>query len=73
MSQASATLKSELESLRKQINHHNRLYHQLDDPEIPDQEFDRLFDRLLEIEKQHPELLTPDSPSQCWLRATFRL
>ncbi|MAM71961.1 MAG: DNA ligase (NAD(+)) LigA [Gammaproteobacteria bacterium] len=64
MSQASATLKSELESLRKQINHHNRLYHQLDDPEIPDQEFDRLFDRLLEIEKQHPELVTPDSPSQ---------
>jgi len=64
MSQASAALKAELEALRQQINHHNRRYHQHDAPEIPDQEFDRLFDRLLEIEQQHPDLITPDSPSQ---------
>tara|TARA_R110000824_G_scaffold288508_3_gene476781 strand:- start:108728 stop:110764 length:2037 start_codon:yes stop_codon:yes gene_type:complete len=57
-------LKSELADLRRQIEHHNRLYHQLDAPVIPDQEYDRLFDRLLEIERLHPELLSPDSPSQ---------
>lgn len=64
MSHPSDTLKSELEALREQIRHHNRLYHQQDAPEIPDQEFDRLFDRLLEIETSYPELVTPDSPSQ---------
>lgn len=57
-------LKSELADLRRQIEHHNRLYHQLDTPDIPDQEYDRLFDRLLEIESLHPELVSPDSPSQ---------
>lgn len=57
-------LLDELHELRRRIDHHNRRYHQLDDPEIPDQEYDRLFDRLLEIESQHPQLVTPDSPSQ---------
>ena len=57
-------LKSELLKLREQIEYHNRLYHRQDNPEIPDQEFDCLFDRLLSLEKQHPELVTPDSPSQ---------
>jgi len=57
-------LKSELLKLREQIEYHNRLYHRQDNPEIPDQEFDRLFDRLLSLEKQHPEFVTPDSPSQ---------
>ena len=55
---------SELKALRKNIEHHNQLYYRHDNPEIPDQEYDRLFDRLLEIEKQWPELITPDSPSQ---------
>lgn len=64
MSSPSDALKSELETLREQVRHHNRLYHQQDAPEIPDQEFDRLFDRLLEIESAHPELVTADSPSQ---------
>lgn len=54
----------ELERLRREIEHHNRQYHQLDQPEITDQDFDRLFARLLELEAQHPELVTPDSPSQ---------
>jgi DNA ligase (NAD+) len=54
----------ELERLRKEIEHHNKLYHQLDKPAITDQDFDRLFQRLLELEAQHPELVTPDSPSQ---------
>ena len=56
-------LKAELADLRRQIEHHNRLYHQLDAPVIPDQEYDRLFDRLLEIENQYPELISSDSPS----------
>jgi len=57
-------LVTELEKLRKEIEHHSRLYYRDDAPEIPDQEYDRLFDRLLEIEKQWPKLLAPDSPSQ---------
>jgi DNA ligase (NAD+) len=64
MSTSVDDLKSELAELRQLIERHNRLYHQQDAPEIPDQEFDRLFDRLLEIEKKHPELITADSPSQ---------
>jgi len=57
-------LKAELTRLRQQIEHHDLLYHQLDAPAIPDQDYDRLFRRLLEIEAAHPELVTPDSPSQ---------
>ena len=64
MNTATDDLKSELQKLRQQIEYHNRLYHRQDTPEIPDQEFDRLFDRLLSLEKQHPELVTADSPSQ---------
>ena len=55
---------SELEALRQTVEHHSRLYYRDDNPEIPDQEYDRLFDRLLEIEKQWPELISPGSPSQ---------
>ena len=64
MTTANTALEKELLDLRRQIDYHNRRYHQLDNPEIPDQEYDRLFDRLLEIEQVHPELVTPDSPSQ---------
>lgn len=56
--------KAELASLRQQINHHNIRYYQQDDPEVPDAEYDQLFDRLLALEEQFPELVTPDSPSQ---------
>jgi len=55
---------TELENIRSDINRHNRLYYLEDNPEISDADFDRLFDRLLEIEKEFPELVTPDSPSQ---------
>ncbi|HBX36863.1 MAG TPA: DNA ligase [Pseudohongiella sp.] len=54
----------ELAELRQLINHHNSLYHQYDAPEIPDADYDKLFDRLLLLEEQFPELVTPDSPSQ---------
>ncbi|MFQ5607767.1 MAG: hypothetical protein ACE5GA_07450, partial [Candidatus Zixiibacteriota bacterium] len=49
--------------LKAEIERHNRLYHSLDAPEISDSEFDRLFDELLELEKQNPSLDTSDSPS----------
>lgn len=51
-------------ALRAAINHHNERYHVLDDPEVPDAEFDRLLIELREIEAAHPELLTEDSPTQ---------
>ncbi len=50
--------------LREQINHHNYRYYVLDDPEISDAEFDKLFRELQSLEEQHPELITPDSPTQ---------
>ena len=53
-----------LKELRDQINRHNHLYYVLDRPEISDAEYDRLFDELLALEEKHPELTTPDSPSQ---------
>ena len=50
--------------LRAMLHHHAHLYYTLDAPEIPDAEYDRLFRELLAIEVAHPELLTPDSPTQ---------
>jgi len=50
--------------LRRSIEHHNYRYHVLDDPEIPDAEFDRLLIELRELEARHPELVTADSPTQ---------
>ena len=55
---------SRLEGLRAQVNHHNYLYHALDAPEIGDAEFDALFHELRALEERHPELVTPDSPTQ---------
>ncbi|MBD3258263.1 NAD-dependent DNA ligase LigA [candidate division GN15 bacterium] len=57
-------LRREYEDLKKQIERHNRLYYVEDSPEISDAEYDKLFDRLLEIEKDHPDWVSPDSPSQ---------
>ena len=54
----------EILELRREVEKHNFHYHVLDDPLISDAEYDRLFGRLLELEKQHPELVTPDSPTQ---------
>ena len=50
--------------LRAMLHHHAHLYYTLDAPEIPDAEYDRLFRELQAIEAAHPELLTPDSPTQ---------
>ena len=51
-------------ALRRAIEHHNYLYYVKDRPEISDAEFDRLFRELQELEQRHPELVTPDSPTQ---------
>lgn len=51
-------------TLRREIEHHNYRYYILDNPEISDAEYDRLFDELLELEAEYPGLVTPDSPSQ---------
>lgn len=53
-----------LRTLREQLRHHNYRYYVLDDPEVPDAEYDRLMRDLQALEKEHPELVTPDSPSQ---------
>jgi DNA ligase (NAD+) len=57
-------IEARLETLREQIRHHNYRYHVLDDPEIPDIEYDRLVRELQDLERQHPELVTSDSPTQ---------
>ena len=54
----------ELETLRSEIRRHNKLYYVDDNPEASDAEYDRLMRRLQEIETAHPELVTPDSPTQ---------
>ncbi len=57
-------VEARLEELRALIHYHNYRYHVLDDPEIADADYDALFDELLALEADHPELVTPDSPSQ---------
>jgi DNA ligase (NAD+) len=57
-------LKKKIESLRDEIRYHNYRYHTLDDIEIPDSEYDRLVRELQRMEAEHPELITPDSPTQ---------
>src|SRR5262245_53565706 len=54
----------EILELRQQIEKHNFQYHVLDDPLITDADYDRLFRRLTELETAHPELRSPDSPTQ---------
>ncbi len=54
----------ELETLKSVIAHHNYRYYVLDDPEVPDAEYDRLMQRLITMENAHPEWITPDSPTQ---------
>ena len=59
-----AAILKKLESLRDKIRHHEHLYYVLDDPEVSDAEFDKLINELKKIEAEHPELITPDSPTQ---------
>ena len=54
----------EIIRLRRELEHHNKLYYVLDAPEISDYEYDMLMQRLKALEALHPELITPDSPTQ---------
>jgi DNA ligase (NAD+) len=53
-----------IESLRSLVRYHNRRYYQLDDPEISDLQYDQLMQELIALELAHPDLITPDSPTQ---------
>ena len=64
MTEVSHAAADEILRLRRDIEKHNYQYHVLDDPLISDAEYDGLFRRLLALEKKHPELVTPDSPTQ---------
>ncbi len=55
---------AQIESLRQQLHFHAHRYYVLDEPQIPDAEYDRLFQALQALEAAHPELSTPDSPTQ---------
>ncbi|HWQ69863.1 MAG TPA: NAD-dependent DNA ligase LigA [Patescibacteria group bacterium] len=57
-------LSAQVDELRQLIRRHEYLYYVLDRPEITDAEFDKLYQRLRTLETQHPELITPDSPTQ---------
>jgi DNA ligase (NAD+) len=58
------SIEQQLTQLRTTLRHHEYLYHVLDNPEIPDAEYDRLMGELRALEEAHPELITPDSPTQ---------
>jgi DNA ligase (NAD+) len=60
----SAVTRKKVESLRSEIRRHNYLYHVMDDPEVPDAEYDRLVRELTALEQEYPDLVTPDSPTQ---------
>lgn len=57
-------IEKKIEALRDKIRHHEYRYYVLDDPEISDSEFDQLMIELKKLEAEHPELVTPDSPTQ---------
>lgn len=61
---APAEVQQRVAELREAINFHNRQYYVYDDPQIPDAEYDRLMRELQGLEAEHPELVTPDSPTQ---------
>src|SRR4029453_822860 len=64
MPRPSRDVRHDVAELRRVLAHHDYRYYVLDDPEISDAEYDVLFRRLQEIESAHPELVTPDSPTQ---------
>ncbi|MGH9138343.1 MAG: NAD-dependent DNA ligase LigA [Acidimicrobiales bacterium] len=57
-------IQARVDELRATIEHHNRLYHELDAPEIPDAEYDAFLVELRDLEAQFPEVVTPESPTQ---------
>jgi DNA ligase (NAD+) len=63
-SESASNIAERADALRELLHHHAHRYYVLDAPEIPDAEYDKLFRELQEVEAAHPELLTPDSPTQ---------
>ena len=59
-----AQIQRQLHSLRQQIEQYNYQYYVLDEPTIPDVEFDRIFRQLEQLEQHYPQLITPESPTQ---------
>jgi DNA ligase (NAD+) len=64
MASARKDVAANIETLRDKIRHHEYRYFVLDDPEISDFDFDKLVEQLRKLEAEHPELITPDSPTQ---------
>ncbi|MGD9386917.1 MAG: NAD-dependent DNA ligase LigA, partial [Gammaproteobacteria bacterium] len=64
MSKADQAVAARAADLRERLEYHNYRYYVLDDPEIPDVEYDQMFRELQQLEAEHPELCTPDSPTQ---------
>ena len=60
--------KARIDELRELVDYHLYRYHVLDDPEISDAEFDRLWDELLALESEHPDLQTPEARRSAWAR-----
>lgn len=63
-SASSTAIAQQLEDLREQLRDHNYRYYVLDNPSVPDAEYDRLFRQLQQLEQEHPDLITHDSPTQ---------
>ena len=61
---SSPAIQKKIEALREKIRHHEYRYYVLDDPEMSDADFDKLMNELKRLEAEHPELITPDSPTQ---------
>ena len=61
---ASSDPAARISELRRLVAYHSHRYHVLDDPEVPDTTYDALYDELAALEQDHPELVTPDSPTQ---------
>ncbi len=59
-----ASEKKQIEKLREQLRYHSYKYYVLDDPDVPDAEYDRLYKQLVALEENHQELITSDSPTQ---------
>src|SRR6476660_6386406 len=64
MARVKADVRREVERLRLEIQEHDHRYYVLDDPIVSDAEYDALFRRLESLEREHPELASPDSPTQ---------
>src|SRR6201998_4775885 len=64
MASANKDVAAKIEALRQKIRHHEYRYFVRDDPEISDFDFDKLVEQLKKLEAEHPDLITPDSPTQ---------